>query len=66
MKIICVDEDGIENELTYGKWYNATTTGGELKRYVIINDEDIRVSYQCWRFKDISEVREEKLNKLGI
>jgi hypothetical protein len=66
MKILCIDDDGIENQITAGKWYNATVTGGDLIRYVIINNEDIIESYQCWRFRTIEQIREEKLNKLGI
>jgi hypothetical protein len=72
MKVICINnkECGVYS-LTIGKLYNVINTYSEYSNknklvYIILNDDEYFWKYSCDLFKTIDEVRQEKLEDLGI
>lgn len=79
LKVVCKDDetkDGYGINITKGKSYDVIesythipsdpTNKENFVVYSIINDKNIRASYQQSWFKSISDIREEKLNELRI
>ena len=73
MMLKCISRGGYH--LTIDKIYEAEVCldspsevrpGEQVFDYYIINDKGIRHGVQASFFKNISEIREEKLNELGI
>lgn len=52
--------------LTKGKYYDVVKDFSNVKMYGIIDDEGIFVSYNKSNFIKISEIRDQKLETLGI
>jgi hypothetical protein len=73
MKVVCIKKGLIKN-LTEEKVYEVTKvrTGTHMdshidyKNFVVINDAGIERSYSASRFITIEQMREVKLNKIGI
>jgi len=80
-KVICVHSEGIEHALTNGKRYTVegiksreteykmyfeNNNGGSFYFLTIENDNGLKIDYSIGRFKTLKEIREEKLNLLGI
>ena len=68
MNVICVDNGGLDRNcpsLTIGKSYYVIypSINGQ---YVVINDHGQSGYYDVKRFKQLSDIREEKLKQLGI
>ena len=68
MKVICVD-DRNNSGLTYNKIYTVIGTYPTVKEgknggYYIIDDNGQKSGYLSSRFKDLSEERERKINKI--
>ena len=61
MKIVCINNENCEDELTIGKSYDVIFEG---YNYMIINDNGYK--WWCIRswFKSLLEIRNEKINKL--
>lgn len=62
-KVVCVkniDEDGTLLSLTLGKVYEHTGTGYTID---VINDKGKHVLYLCDRFRNLDEVRNERIDK---
>ena len=79
LKVVCKDDetkDGYKINITKGKSYDVIesythtpsdpTNKENFVVYSIINDKNIRASYKQSWFKSVSDIREEKLNELGI
>ena len=67
MKVLCVDiEDAYYKNLTLNKWYFVSDISINLNLYGIVCDDGNRSYYSAERFKTIEEMREDKLEKLGI
>jgi hypothetical protein len=60
MKVICIDNKGLENELTLNKIYNII----DVNKCEIIADNRIKWCFDIDRFKPLSEIRNVKINKL--
>ena len=73
MKVVCIKKGLIKN-LTEEKVYEVVKirTGTHMdslidyKNFVVINDAGIERSYSASRFITIEQMRELKLNKIGI
>ena len=73
MKVVCIKKGLIKN-LTEEKVYEVVKvrTGTHMdslidyKNFVVINDAGIEKSYSASRFITIEQMRELKLNKIGI
>ena len=63
-KVLCIDNFKLGNYLTTGKWYDVIEEN--KTDYRIIDDRGNEFCYPKWCFKTQAEVREEKLNELGI
>lgn len=63
MKVLCINND-YNSYLNIGKWYEIIGEGNF--GYKIINDHGDKRWYRKSRFKTQAEVREEKLNELGL
>ena len=63
MKVFCVNNHA--SSLTIGKWYDVGDRNFSTL-YDIINDNGIQWAYPKFQFKTVDELREEKLDKLGI
>ena len=61
IKVVCIDNHGCD--LTIGKTYDVVRfhKGGG---YVVINDRDIETWYWSEWFKTLSEIRNEKIERL--
>ncbi len=79
LKVFCKDyitKDGYKINITKGNSYDVIesyaytpsdpTNKENFVVYSIINDKNIRASYKQSWFKSVSDIREEKLNELGI
>ena len=66
MKVVCIDDNDGYNYLTIGKTYDVINEdGGEYDYgYYIIDDNNIKDWYGEYMFKPISEIRNDKINKL--
>ncbi len=74
--VVCVHAEGIEHALTNGRRYTVEGiksreteyNGASFFKYFIAidNDNGLKIDYSVGRFKTLEEIREEKLNKLGI
>jgi hypothetical protein len=62
MKIVCINNKGWSS-LTLGKTYDVIGIN-MFSEYIIINDISEEYSYIKERFKLLSEIRNEKINKL--
>ena len=62
MKIKCINNDDFKYGLTVGKTYEVIEYDKE--GYKIINDRNIENWYIEERFKKLSEIRNETINKL--
>jgi len=75
-KVVCVHSEGIEWALTNGKRYTVEGIKSRETEYnglsfykyflTIENDNGLKIDYSIGRFKTLEDIREEKLNKLGI
>jgi hypothetical protein len=71
-KVVCVHSEGIEHALTNGRRYTvegikSRETEYNVKYFLTIeNDNGLKIDYSIGRFKTLKEIREEKLNLLGI
>ena len=72
MKVICISTAKWPNNrnLTLGKWYEVLDVEfyldakSKVYAYKIIDDGGMNMSYHSRLFKNVEEVREEKLNQL--
>ncbi len=75
-KVVCVHSEGIEWALTNGRRYTVEGIKSRETEYnglsfykyflTIENDNGLKIDYSIGRFKTLEDIREEKLNKLGI
>jgi hypothetical protein len=75
-KVVCVHSEGIEHALTNGRRYTVEGIKSRETEYnglsfykyflTIENDNGLKIDYLIGRFKTLEDIREEKLNKLGI
>lgn len=76
MKVLCINNTGVEDYLTIGKWYyyEDTKTDPSSSLFKSITEFGYRVKHDLnyynllpkEHFKTQQEVREEKLRQLGI
>jgi len=71
MEIVCVSTTGLDkSELTLGKIYDVRTwedsRWGNPRYYVVMNNFNIVSRYDSDYFDTLDNVREAKLNELGI
>jgi hypothetical protein len=64
MKVKCINDGGWEHHLTIGKIYEVIEIVNNGYYYVIIDDEGYKWRYLKEHFKPLSEIRNEKINKL--
>lgn len=64
MKVLCVNNNFVSLSLTVGKWYEVFDT--QSHNYVIISDRGNKQRISRSFFMTLEELRNEKLNKLGI
>ena len=67
MKVVCIDNKNYEKELTLNKTYieiDIFRVFNDDAFYFIINDNNIKNMYIKNRFKSLSEIRVEKIDKL--
>ena len=62
MIVVCINNDNIEDILTISKTYNTITE--DIFCYWIRNDSGYKHWYSISRFKILSEIRNEKIDKL--
>jgi hypothetical protein len=71
-KAICIDDREVEDKvatisaLTIGKVYDVSIHSSYDMYLVIKDDRGIEGGYFKYRFKLMSEIRDEKLNELGL
>jgi predicted double-glycine peptidase len=65
MIIVCVDNEFRETQLTLDKHYDVISNYNN-EWVVIIDDSGNKYQFAYWRFKKLEELREDKLNELGI
>lgn len=63
MKVKCINNDGYGGALTLGKTYDANYID-KYKCYELIDNFNIKDLYSPLRFKPLSEIRIEKIDKL--
>ena len=65
MKLLCVSNTYVGLSITIGKWYDGfiDTSGG---CFIVKDDKEIWSVLNQTYFKTIEDIREEKLNELGI
>ena len=68
MKVICVSNQSILERLsvTVGKWYDSNDYGMSPDLILVKNDSDKWSYLDRKNFRTSEELREEKLNELGI
>jgi hypothetical protein len=66
MKVLCIDNSEKEFTLTIGKYYDIIPGSTQSNIYLIENDMGHKHHVLKDRFKTLEEVRDEKLNELGI
>jgi len=67
MKVLCIRREsayGFTYYLTVGKWYDVLVCSEH--HYTVRNDKNELSWYRANLFKTEAELRDEKLNKLGI
>jgi hypothetical protein len=64
MKIICIKNIGYERHLTIGKTYEVINISINDDYFIIDDDNDGCWLYRKSYFKPLSEIRNEKINKL--
>jgi hypothetical protein len=74
--VVCVLAEGIEWALTNGRRYTVEDIKSKETEYnglsfykyfiTIENDNGLKIEYSMGRFKTLKDIREEKLNLLGI
>jgi hypothetical protein len=62
MKVVCIDNDNDWFYLTIGKVYEVIIVSDF--GYILINDISIKCNYRKEYFKTLSEIRNEKIDKL--
>ena len=66
-KVVCIDNHGGEYPLVIGRIYtveDVSYNGDGMVVFSIINDNSTRSTYLIKRFELLSNIREEKLNKI--
>ena len=71
MKVLCVDNEYVGLCITVGKWYKLAdpkvfTEQFKNETCIIYDDEGRWVKLSQKYFKNIQQIREDKLNELGI
>jgi hypothetical protein len=64
MKAICIDNENVSQWVTVGKWYDIIEDATSF--YVLVKNESGWKLIDRKHFRTESELREEKLKKLGI
>lgn len=74
-RVLCINKVWSHCQITVGKYYNVKEeywtddpkTGDRVIAYVIDSDDTgSKANYTAGQFKDISKIREEKLESIGI
>lgn len=71
MKVLCIDNDLVGLSITVGKWYELAnpkifTEQFKDNTYIIYDDKNKWCKLSQKYFKNIQQIREDKLNELGI
>jgi hypothetical protein len=75
LRVICIKLESLNNRLEIGKiytvrdvsWSQARTNNFPRKYYVVVSDKGEKTGWiSANYFKPLSEMRQEKLNELGI
>jgi hypothetical protein len=71
MKVLCVNNDNVGLSITVGKWYRVAdpkvyTEHFKDGKFILCDDKDRWITISQKYFKNIQQIREEKLNELGI
>jgi hypothetical protein len=64
MKLLCIDNKGIERHLTIGKIYSLEYIDTYKHGSVIKNDMRFYDIYPMWRFKPLYEIRNTKIENI--
>ena len=64
MKMVCINNKNIEKELTIGRLYYDVYVEDNIYYHDIENDKNEYLTYQKNRFKALSEIRNDKIDKL--
>ena len=62
MKLICINNTGLDRHLTIGKIYSLEYIDTFNHGSVIKNDMNFYDIYPIWRFKPLYEIRDKKIN----
>jgi hypothetical protein len=62
MKLICINNTGLDRHLTIGKIYSLEYIDTFKHGSVIKNDMSFYDIYPMWRFKPLYEIRDKKIN----
>jgi hypothetical protein len=62
MKLICINNTGLDRHLTIGKIYSLEYIDTFNHGSVIKNDMNFYDIYPMWRFKPLYEIRDKKIN----
>jgi hypothetical protein len=62
MKLICINNTGLDRHLTKGKIYSLEYIDTFNHGSVIKNDMNFYDIYPIWRFKPLYEIRDKKIN----
>jgi hypothetical protein len=65
MKVLCIDNKNVSLSVTVGKWYDVLGFG-DTTSFWIVNDNRQRRRISKSKFLTIEQIRENKLNILGI
>jgi hypothetical protein len=63
MKVKCINNKGYEYRLTIGKWYNVIRNH-QYYGFLIIDDKNYEFWFSKKYFKSLSEIRNNKIDKL--
>ena len=71
MKVVCVDNTNVSLSLSIGKWYEVFEGGDAPTEtssgsYIIISDRGNHTRISRRYFKNLEELRSDKLKELGI
>ena len=71
MKVLCVDNTNVSLSLSIGKWYEVFEGGDAPTEtssgsYIIISDRGSHTRISRSYFKNLEELRSDKLKELGI